>query len=129
MHPNTTKLRAREAVAHAIRAGRLRPATDYPCTDCELPAREYDHWQGYDVAHHLNVQPVCRLCHVQRGIEREGRTYPGRTPTVAACVVCGRVQPGQYRRGRCDRCRQHFRKHGVEWPNQSNSFRRHDDRR
>ena len=51
-------------VAAAIRNWELRPAHNFPCTDCGGPAREYDH---RDYAKPLEVEPVCHRCNIRRG--------------------------------------------------------------
>ena len=52
-------------VKSAIARGVLPPITsDTRCTDCEKPARVYDH-RDYDQP--LVVEPVCQGCNVRRG--------------------------------------------------------------
>lgn len=66
------KVKARCAVNHAVRMGRLARPRTLPCIDCGNPAREYDHHLGYDLVNHLNVQPVCAKCHkIRTGIIRK----------------------------------------------------------
>lgn len=64
---------ARIAVATAVAGGRLAPALSRPCRDCGGPAREYDHYLGYDKEHWLDVEAVCRRCHWER--EKARRTH------------------------------------------------------
>src|SRR5262245_60284419 len=115
------KQQARQSVAHAVRAGDLLPARAHPCTDCGRSWSEgewwfeYDHYLGYGTGHHLSVQPVCRPCHVKREQAR-GVKRGGSKPTTLACVICGRLNPGRYRHGRCDACRQYWEKYGIERP-------------
>ena len=47
-----------------IRAGRIRPAKEFQCVDCGVPAQAYDH---RDYSKPLDVQPVCNGCNVRRG--------------------------------------------------------------
>ncbi len=72
---------ARNMVARAIRRGALPHPNDMPCQDCghiqfpngtraERTRHEYDHVAGYSSEHHLNVEPVCTLCHAEREMER-----------------------------------------------------------
>lgn len=57
--------KARLIVKLAIEEGRLAPITqDTKCTDCDKPAREYDH---RDYNKPLDVDPVCRGCNLKRG--------------------------------------------------------------
>lgn len=62
--------RARKAVAYAIRKGRLTPPSDLKCVDCghlgSDRRHEYDHHRGYGLDVHLDVEPVCTLCHADR---------------------------------------------------------------
>lgn len=51
-------------VAKAVREGRLQPAKNFACTDCGVPAVEYDH---RDYSKPLAVEPVCRKCNSRRG--------------------------------------------------------------
>ncbi len=57
------KYRARTAVFHAIRAGKLPNIKTLRCIFCGKPAEEYHHQNGYDVNHHLDIIPLCALCH------------------------------------------------------------------
>lgn len=84
-----------QAVTHAVRSGALPSARTLTCTDCAGPATEYDHHIDYSEANRLKVQPVCRPCHVKRGVERGSF----RRPLVHGC---SRNYP---RRCRCSECR------------------------
>lgn len=53
-----------QAVATAIRHGKIPPAKTLACTDCSGPAMDYDH---RDYNQPLNVEPVCRSCNRKRG--------------------------------------------------------------
>ena len=63
---NPNGWRARNKVNHAIAAGRMARPADLMCIDCGNQAQDYDHFLGYDPAHWLHVQPVCRPCHGKR---------------------------------------------------------------
>lgn len=66
------KDKARYEVTVAIRYGRLAHPNSVPCMDCDHRwadgerRHEYDHHNGYDEAHWLDVQPVCTTCHADR---------------------------------------------------------------
>jgi hypothetical protein len=67
------KEKARSAVSAAVRFQRLPHPNSVPCMDCgheasaDEPRRhEYDHYLGYEPEHHLDVQPVCTICHATR---------------------------------------------------------------
>lgn len=70
------KRQARQRINVEVRTGRRPHPNTQPCTDCghvwtEGERRhEYDHHQGYDAAHHLDVQPVCTTCHHRRETDR-----------------------------------------------------------
>lgn len=61
-HRNPLKTKARSAVAHAVRAGKLPHPTILNCT-CGHFAQEYHHHKGYAPEHHLDVVPICVSCH------------------------------------------------------------------
>ncbi len=70
------KKSARNRVHNRIKKGRWKNASAYPCFDCgrvwkdgDRP-HEYDHHRGYAPEHGIDVQPVCRACHVKRGVAR-----------------------------------------------------------
>jgi hypothetical protein len=69
---DTRKFRhaARRAVGHAIVAGKLSPASSRVCSDCGAGAAEYDHVNGYEPERHLDVEPVCKPCHLARRVAR-----------------------------------------------------------
>ena len=69
-HPD--KVRARNAVTHAIRDKKLVPAKLRLCVDCQSQARRYDHYRGYDTENWLNVEPVCIPCCARRERARKG---------------------------------------------------------
>lgn len=61
------KIRARQAVAKAIRRGKLTPAAERDCAFCGEPAAQYHHHKGYRPRFALDVVPVCIPCHVEIG--------------------------------------------------------------
>ena len=61
-HPLATK--ASSKVARAIKAGVLRPVTEFSCVDCGENAEHYDH---RDYTKPLDVDPVCCSCNCRRG--------------------------------------------------------------
>lgn len=70
------KKQARERVHTEVRNGRMPSASDIPCMDCghvfkpgELE-HHYDHFKGYSIENHLEVQAVCSPCHTRRGFSR-----------------------------------------------------------
>lgn len=96
-HPE--RARARSAVTAAIQVGKMPPAKTLPCFDCKDVARDYDHYLGYDEAHTFDVQPVCRPCHVKRGVARGsfGWKFPLKHSLHGYMNGC-----------RCKRCRDAF---------------------
>ena len=63
-HPKSNeKAAAHSAVHEAIKSGNLQPITVMECTECGDSAQHYHHW-SYKREHFLDVQPVCRACHV-----------------------------------------------------------------
>ena len=69
------KSQARHRVRHLVETGKLPDPNFLPCTDCghiydEKKRHEYDHYMGYEAAHHLTVQAVCTTCHHAREIAR-----------------------------------------------------------
>jgi hypothetical protein len=58
------RFRAREAVADAIKHGKLLPVKFMICSHCKhRRAEHYHHHKGYDREHWLDVEPVCHICH------------------------------------------------------------------
>ena len=57
--------KARRAVAHAIRAGKLPKVSTLDCRNCGGRASEYHHYLGYAKEHWLDVHPYCAKCHKQ----------------------------------------------------------------
>lgn len=74
------RLQARQRVNVEVRTGRRQHPNTLPCVDCghvwhEGERRhEYDHHLGYAAEHHLDVQPVCTLCHASRDNARAKAT-------------------------------------------------------
>ena len=64
---------AQRAVEKAIAGGRLKPAGEHWCKDCEWrKASEYHHWNGYGQSALLDVIPLCDECHKKRHPNRRG---------------------------------------------------------
>lgn len=63
---NPLETLAKRAVNHAIEAGYLATPKRLPCFDCGKKAKEYHHHRGYEQAHWLEVQALCRKCHNRR---------------------------------------------------------------
>jgi len=57
------KMQARSALNHAVDTGKLPPPTACKCFVCGNAAKEYHHYLGYEPKHHLDVKPVCKMCH------------------------------------------------------------------
>jgi hypothetical protein len=68
-HPE--KAKARDAVTHAIRDGRLASAKTLQCHYCGKQAQQYHHYLGYAPEHWFDVIPVCKQCH--REVHKELR--------------------------------------------------------
>lgn len=71
------KVRARGIANNAARDGKIPHVKTLNCMDCGEPAQEYDHFRGYSDAHALDVQPVCKLCHLVRKRVRKGEILRG----------------------------------------------------
>lgn len=80
---------ARKMVGYRVRSGQWRPARELMCFDCGAPAREYDHHRGYEGDAALDVQAVCRPCHVSRGVARKELRGPPRRPRTRVDVIRG----------------------------------------
>lgn len=63
---------ARRRVNHLVDVGVLPAPNRVPCVDCGHVWRkserrhEYDHYLGYEAAHHADVEAVCTTCHHAR---------------------------------------------------------------
>lgn len=70
------KKQARRRVNVLVRSGRLPHPNAIACADCGHTWKhgerrhDYDHHLGYDAEHHLDVEPVCTLCHRRRADDR-----------------------------------------------------------
>lgn len=75
------KAQARQRINVEVRTGRRPHPNSLPCLDCghiwiEGERRhEYDHFLGYDAAHHYDVQPVCTECHAKRDGLKASQTH------------------------------------------------------
>lgn len=106
---NPEKFEARKVVATAIKSGTLANPKTLLCADCLTPAREYDHYLGYALEHRLDVQPVCRSCHVEREKRRRPNCKRGHKYTERDWIeVDGR------KRRKCHACEQ-FRKKNPDF--------------
>lgn len=74
------KIQARQRVNVLVRTGKIPRPNDLPCADCGHVwvkgerRHEYDHYLGYDAAHHYDVQVVCSKCHARRDNENSQKT-------------------------------------------------------
>lgn len=72
---------ARQRVNVEVRCGRRPHPNELPCVDCghvwAIGERrhEYDHHLGYAAEHHLDVQPVCTICHAARDSVKAKQTH------------------------------------------------------
>jgi len=57
------RVKAYNAVRHAIAASKLSSPKFLLCHYCPKPAQQYHHWHGYESEHWLDVVPVCKKCH------------------------------------------------------------------
>lgn len=57
------RVQAKNAVAHAIRTGKLIRPDSLQCSFCPKTAKQYHHHKGYEPEHWLDVVPVCFYCH------------------------------------------------------------------
>ena len=57
--------KARIILGNSIRDGKLKPAREFQCSNCNNSAKEYHHHNGYAPEHALDVIPLCRECHGQ----------------------------------------------------------------
>ena len=60
-HPE--RIKAKSAVAHAVRAGKLPRVNTLLCHYCPAQAKHRHHHKGYAPEHWLDVIPVCKKCH------------------------------------------------------------------
>ena len=66
---NPEKQRARTKVGYRITIGKLPHPKTLLCADCNQPAHEYHHPNGYDEEHVYDVVALCRKCHGKRHSE------------------------------------------------------------
>lgn len=98
----------------AVRGGKiLRPPQ---CDRCSKPCKPDAH--HHDYAKPLDVEWLCRQCHmVEDG--RIGRLITSRVGLITVgllpCINC-KVPSKPLRRGRCEKCRLYWDKHGSERP-------------
>lgn len=68
---------ARQRINVEVRTGRRPRPNLLPCVDCGHKwaagerRHEYDHYLGYNAAHHYDVESVCTICHRRRMAERK----------------------------------------------------------
>jgi len=60
-NPNVEK--ARRAVRHAVRDGKLPAVHTLNCYRCNANAQEYHHHNGYEKTNWFDIKPVCKKCH------------------------------------------------------------------
>lgn len=58
------KLRAKNAVGHAVASGLLPPVNTLKCSQCGSQAEEYHH-RSYALEDFLRVTPLCKKCHAK----------------------------------------------------------------
>jgi len=61
---NPEKSKARRKVQYAIEKGSLPKASSLECVGCGNKAHEYHHYKGYESKHWLDVEPICKKCHI-----------------------------------------------------------------
>lgn len=61
---NIQQRKAHAKVRDAIKAGRIPRADTLICNRCGSQARDYHHW-SYLPEHWLDVEPLCRNCHLK----------------------------------------------------------------
>ena len=60
-HP--VHIKAKNAVNHAIAAGKLLRPDTFQCSYCTNIAKQYHHHKGYEPKYWLDVVPTCLDCH------------------------------------------------------------------
>lgn len=78
-------LRAGSAVQQQKVRGLMKPATAYPCVNCQKPAVDYHH-ASYRPDDRLCVVPLCGSCHMR--VHKSGLQLPalGVVPTQVGVV-------------------------------------------
>lgn len=56
-------VKAHNAVASAVKKGKLVAAKELRCSVCKQPAYDYHHYLGYEEKNWLKVKPLCKPCH------------------------------------------------------------------
>lgn len=59
---NPNKVKAGNAVRHAVASGKMPQVTTLKCNRCPNQAQEYHHW-SYLPEFWLDVEPICKKCH------------------------------------------------------------------
>lgn len=78
---NGDREQARQRINVEVRTGHRPHPNSLACVDCGHAwsqgerRHEYDHHLGYAAEHHLDVQPVCSLCHAKRDSARASQTH------------------------------------------------------
>lgn len=62
------EIKARNAVNHAIRAGKLPRPDTLQCYYCLEKANQYHHHKGYTFKRQLDIVPACQKCHTLRAL-------------------------------------------------------------
>lgn len=68
-HPE--KHLARKAVGKKVKQRIIPSAREFLCFDCNKKAECYDHPRGYEGKYRFDIEPVCRVCHIKRGVKRK----------------------------------------------------------
>lgn len=55
--------KAKNAVGHAVAAGKMSKVDSLQCSHCSAQAQEYHHHKGYAKEHWFDVIPLCDKCH------------------------------------------------------------------
>lgn len=62
-HPSKEK--ARQAVNHAIRDGKISNINTQICSHCGDQATQYHHYKGYNKENWFDIIPLCTKCHAK----------------------------------------------------------------
>lgn len=123
------KVQARQRVNVEVRTGRRPHPNTLPCVDCGHVwskgerRHEYDHHLGYAPEHHLDVEPVCTLCHHARDDAKAAQTH---------CVNGHEFTPENTitrSRGRGRECRECRRAHDRRRPRDASYWRDYREKR
>lgn len=66
---NNLKIKARQILNTAVKAGKIISPKTLKCYLCGNPSVEYDHHNGYEKEHWFDVIPICKNCHIKRTAE------------------------------------------------------------